>query len=83
MVSTLDFHSSNGGSNPPSDTMKFPHTSEPTLRYSINGKKAKRESTKSYRKGYNRSIRRISKNNLEMSNEELKTIFKKRIDYEY
>ena len=79
MVSTLDFHSSNVGSNPPSDTMKFPHTSEPTLRYSINGKRG----TKSYRKGYNRSIRRMSKNNLDMSNEELKTIFKKRIDYEY
>lgn len=71
------------GSSPSLATMKFPHTSEPTLRYSINGKRAKRESTKSYRKGYNRSIRRMFKNNLDMSNEELKTIFKKRIDYEY
>lgn len=59
--------------------MKYPEQLEPSLRWSLNEKKAFRFSSKSDRKIYNRIFRRKLKNN---PNFDIKLI-KKRLGYEY
>lgn len=59
--------------------MKYPLELEPNLRRSLNGKKAKRTSTKKHRKLYNRLYRRVSKKILDFDT----TLFKKRVDWEF
>lgn len=59
--------------------MKHPFTLEPKLRFWLDPKGAKRKSTKSYRKTFNRIFRRNSKRNVDFDVK----LLKRRINYEY